>query len=147
MDTASEEATHISALVTDLLKSGTSWGNEHGEDTHLQPHDVLVITPYNAQVAVLRDALPSGVPVGTVYNFQGQEAPIAIYSLATSSREDAPRGIEFLYSKNRLNVAVSRARCISVVVCNPALFRVRCKTPRQMELANAFCRFAEVARD
>jgi AAA domain len=85
------------------------------------------------------------VPVGTVDKFQGQEAPIAIYSLATSSPEEAPRGMEFLYSKNRLNVAISRARCVSVVVGNPALFRVQCKTPRQMELANAFCRFWELA--
>jgi uncharacterized protein len=83
--------------------------------------------------------------VGTVDKFQGQEAPVAIYSLATSSPADAPRGMEFLYSKNRLNVAVSRARCLSIVVGSPALFRVRCKTPRQMDLANAFCRFLELA--
>lgn len=75
-----------------------------------------------------------------------QEAPIILYSMATSTPEDFPRGMEFLYSLNRLNVAVSRARCVAVVVANPALFQVQCKTPRQIELANAFCRYLEMAR-
>ena len=77
--------------------------------------------------------------------FQGQEAPLSIYSMATSSAEDAPRGIEFLYSLHRLNVATSRARCIAAVVGNPQLVRVRCRTPRQMRLANALARFVEMA--
>ena len=83
--------------------------------------------------------------MGTVDKFQGQEAPLSIYSMATSSGEDAPRGMEFLYSLNRLNVATSRARCIAVVVCSPQLIRVRCRTPRQMRLANAIARFVELA--
>jgi uncharacterized protein len=84
--------------------------------------------------------------VGTVDKFQGQEAPIVFYSLATSTPEDAPRGMEFLYSLNRLNVAVSRARCVAVILASLALFMVHCKAPRQMELANAFCRYLELAR-
>jgi uncharacterized protein len=88
-----------------------------------------------------------GVRAGTVDKFQGQEAPVSLYSMATSSPEDAPRGMEFLYSLNRLNVATSRARCLAVVVANPALIRVRARTPRQMQLANALCRFIELARD
>jgi predicted phage terminase large subunit-like protein len=87
-----------------------------------------------------------GVQVGTVDKFQGQEAPIAIYSTATSSRADAPRGMEFLYSLNRLNVATSRAKCMCVMVGSPDLFEVECRTPRQAQLANAFCRFLELAR-
>jgi len=79
-----------------------------------------------------------------VDKFQGQEAPVVIYSMTTSTPDDAPRGMEFLYSLNRLNVAISRARCVAVVVASPALFHVRCKTPRQMELANAFCRYLEM---
>ncbi|MDX2055227.1 MAG: TM0106 family RecB-like putative nuclease [Polyangiaceae bacterium] len=142
---SAEEAKHIGKLVTELLTSGATWTSKDGKDARLTPEDVLVITPYNAQVAELRKHLPHNVAVGTVDKFQGQEAPIAIYSLATSSPEDAPRGMEFLYSKNRLNVAISRARCVSVVVGNPSLFRVQCKTPRHMELANAFCRFFELA--
>ncbi len=140
-----EEALRIGALITKLLASGATWTNMDGETKRIAAKDVRIITPYNAQIALLRKHLPPEVEIGTVDKFQGQEAPIAIYSLATSSAKDAPRGMEFLYSKNRLNVAISRARCISVVVANPALFRVSCKTPRQMELANAFCRFLEAA--
>lgn len=99
-----------------------------------------------AQVSALAQRLPVGARVGTVDKFQGQEAPIVFYSMTTSTPEDAPRGMEFLYSLNRLNVATSRARCVSVVVANPALFQVQCKTPRQIELANAFCRYLEMAQ-
>jgi superfamily I DNA and/or RNA helicase len=83
---------------------------------------------------------------GTVDKFQGQEAPIAIYSTATSSHADAPRGMEFLYSLNRRNVATSRARCVSVLVSSPQLFEAHCRTPRQIQLANAFCRYLELAK-
>ena len=84
--------------------------------------------------------------VGTVDKFQGQEAPIAIYSMATSSHADAPRGMEFLYSANRFNVAISRAQCIAVLIAAPDVFEADCKTPRQMQLANGFCRFLEVSK-
>ena len=87
-----------------------------------------------------------GFRIGTVDKFQGQEAPISIYSMATSSLDDAPHGMEFLYSLNRLNVATSRARCLALVVASPELLRVRCRTPRQMRLANAIARLVEVAK-
>jgi len=77
---------------------------------------------------------------------QGQERPIVIYSLTTSSQAEAPRGMEFLYSLNRLNVATSRARCLCVLVASPGVFDIDCRTPRQMQLANAFCRYLELAR-
>ena len=83
--------------------------------------------------------------MGTVDKFQGQEAAIVLYSMATSRPEDAPRGLEFLYSLTRLNVATSRARCAAILVMSPRLFEPECKTPRQMKLANALCRFREVA--
>jgi uncharacterized protein len=83
--------------------------------------------------------------VGTVDKFQGQEAPVAIYSMTASSPEDAPRGLEFLYSLNRLNVATSRARCAVFIVASPSLFAPDCKTPRQIQLANALCRYRELA--
>jgi superfamily I DNA and/or RNA helicase len=108
--------------------------------------DVLVVTPYNAQVSALRDALPRRAHVGTVDKFQGQEAPIVFYSMATSTAADAPRGMEFLYSSRRLNVAISRARCLAVLVASPALFEMECKGPRQMMLANAYCRYLERAQ-
>jgi uncharacterized protein len=105
---------------------------------------VLVVTPYNAQVHAIRASLP-GVRVRMVDKFQGQERPISIYSMATSSADEAPRGMEFLYSLHRLNVAMSRAQCLAVVVTNPRLLLARCRTPRQMRLANALARLAEMA--
>jgi uncharacterized protein len=104
------------------------------------------VAPYNAQVSDLARALP-GARVGTVDRFQGQEAPVVICSMTTSSPEDAPHGMEFLYSLNRLNVATSRARCAAVLVASPRLFEPDCRTPRQMQLANAFCRYLELARE
>ena len=92
----------------------------------------------------LQERIP-GARVGTVDKFQGREAPIVIYSMTTSSHSDAPRGMEFLYSANRLNVATSCAKCICVVVASPRLFEAECRTPRQMQLANAFCRYLELA--
>ena len=77
--------------------------------------------------------------------FQGQEAPVVIYSMTTSTPEDAPHGMEFLYSLNRLNVATSRARCVCVLVGSPELLSPECRTPRQMQLANALCLYRELA--
>ncbi|MCX7121749.1 MAG: AAA domain-containing protein [Gammaproteobacteria bacterium] len=81
----------------------------------------------------------SSAKVGTVDKFQGQEAPIVLVSMVTSSAHDLPRNIEFLYSKNRLNVAVSRAQCLAVVFLNENLLDVPCKTVEQMKLINTFC--------
>ncbi len=108
--------------------------------------DILIVAPYNAQVGEIGRRLPAEARVGTVDKFQGQEAPVSIYSMTTSSPELAPRGMDFLYSRHRLNVATSRARCVTVVVASPALLRVQAKTPEQMRLANAFCRFVELAQ-
>ncbi len=79
--------------------------------------------------------------MGTVDRFQGQEAAVVIYSMATSLAEDVPRGMEFLYSRNRMNVAISRARCLAVLVCSPDLLRVACTTAAQIPLANALCSY------
>jgi uncharacterized protein len=105
----------------------------------------MVVAPYNAQVTALTERL-SGVRVGTVDKFQGQEAPVVIVSLTTSTPDDAPRGMDFLYSANRLNVATSRAKGLCILVGNPRLFEPDCRTPEQMRLANAFCRYRELAR-
>ena len=139
-----EEAAVVGRLIRELVESGATWTDSEGRRHPLKWTDVLVVAPYNAQVAAIARALPSA-RAGTVDKFQGQEAPVSIYSMATSSPEDAPRGIEFLYSLNRLNVATSRARCLAAVVASPALIRVRARTPRQMRLANALCRFLELA--
>lgn len=141
---SSEEVEVIARLIHELLTRGTTWTNKKGATVPLEIKDILVIAPYNAQVALLAKRLPKA-RIGTVDKFQGQQAPIVFYSMATSTPEDAPRGMEFLYSRNRLNVATSRAQCVTVLVANPALFDVQCKTPRQMELANSFCRYLEMA--
>jgi uncharacterized protein len=120
--------------------------DRHGVTRPVGWDDVLIVAPYNAQVGAIKRLLPPEARVGTVDKFQGQEAPISIYSLTTSSPELAPRGMDFLYSRNRLNVATSRARCVALVVGSPDLWRVRARNPVQMRLANAFCRFLELAR-
>jgi uncharacterized protein len=124
------------------MSTQPTWTDREGEDRALTEDDILIITPYNAQVLEIQKRLP-GYRVGTVDKFQGQEAPVAIYSMATSSYADAPRGMEFLYSANRFNVAVSRAKCLAILVASPRVFDAECKTPRQMQLANAFCRYLE----
>jgi predicted RecB family nuclease len=140
-----EEVERIGALVDDLLQTRATWCDKAGSVHPLRADDVLVVAPYNAQVSALTERVPAGTRVGTVDKFQGQEAPVVFYSMATSTPQDAPRGMEFLYSLNRLNVAVSRARCVAVLVANPKLFQVECRTPRQIELASAFCRYLEMA--
>ena len=113
----------------------------------VQPGAIKVVAPYNAQVDRLRAALPAAVEVGTVDKFQGQQARIVFYSMASSSSEDVPRGLDFLFSRNRLNVAVSRAQCLAYLVCSPRLLEVDCRTIDHMRLANALCRFVELASE
>jgi len=140
-----EEVEVIAKLIDELLSGAATWTNKKGETAPLELRHILIVAPYNAQVALLTQQLPKA-RIGTVDKFQGQQAPVVFYSMTTSTPEDAPRGMEFLYSANRLNVATSRAQCITVLVANPGLFDVQCKTPRQMELANAFCRYLEMAK-
>ncbi len=125
------------------------WTDRAGDERPLTGADILVLAPFNAHVNRLRGRLAGVDPtirIGSVDKFQGQEAPIAIYSTATSTHADAPRGMEFLYSLNRLNVATSRAKCASILVASPRVFDAECRTPRQIQLANAFCRYLELAR-
>jgi predicted RecB family nuclease len=140
-----EEANAVRDIVEELLASQATWNDAKGVEQSVTLNDILVIAPYNAQVAEIHERLPDA-RVGTVDKFQGQEAAIVIYSLTTSSFADEPRGMEFLYSLNRLNVATSRAKCLCVLVASPAVFEAECRTPRQMQLANAFCRYLEMAR-
>jgi len=139
-----EEAEAVKALVDRILADNTQWTSSAGVSTAITLDDILIIAPYNAQVFEIQQRLPCA-RVGTVDKFQGQEAPIAIYSMATSSHADAPRGMEFLYSANRFNVAISRARCMAILLASPKVFEAECRTPRQMQLANAFCRYLELS--
>jgi len=142
-----EEAAAVTELATSLVAGGTTWIDRNGNQQPITWDDVLIVAPYNAQVGALIRLLPPGARVGTVDKFQGQEAPVSIYSMTTSAPELAPRGLDFLYSRNRLNVATSRARCVAVVVASPDLLRVRARTPAHMRLVNALCRFVEMAED
>jgi len=142
---APEEARFIAKLIHDELSASATWVDRDGKERPVALSDFLIIAPYNAQVFEIQKLLP-GARVGTVDKFQGQEAPIAIYSMATSTQADAPRGMEFLYSLNRFNVATSRAKCVSILVSCPEIFNADCATPRQMQLANAFCRYLELAK-
>lgn len=141
-----EEADCIRDLVSEILAAKPKWIDRTGQQREVVLADILIIAPYNAQVFELRDRLP-GARIGTVDKFQGQEAPIVIYSMTTSSWADAPRGMEFLYSLNRFNVATSRAKCVCVLVASPSVFETQCRTPRQMQLTNAFARYLELATE
>ncbi|HVY28392.1 MAG TPA: TM0106 family RecB-like putative nuclease [Polyangiaceae bacterium] len=143
---ASEEVDTVQLLVDRCLEDGSLFRARDGSQRPLEPKDILVVAPYNAQVAALKRRLPRDVRVGTVDKFQGGEAPVLIYSMTSSSAEDAPRGLEFLYSRNRLNVAVSRAQALCFVVGSPELARAACKTPAQMRLVNALCSYLEAAQ-
>jgi uncharacterized protein len=138
-----EEAEALAALVPDLL--GRCWTNCEGVTAPLGPDDIVVVTPFNAHVATLRAVLPGGIRVGTVDKFQGKEAAIAIYSMASSSAADAPRGVGFLFDVHRLNVAVSRAKAMSILVGSPALLDAPVHTPEQLRAVNALCRYVEQA--
>ena len=135
-----------SSLLPVLCEAGVNWIDDKGQGRPLRLDDVLIVAPYNAQVSDLSNRLPPNARIGTVDKFQGQQAPVVIYSLTTSSPEDAPRGMEFLYSLNRLNVATSRAQAVVIVVGSPRLLEPECRSPRQMQLANALCRYAEMAQ-
>ena len=139
-----EEVETIEEIVAELTTGTVQWRDHTGLKRPLTRADLMVVAPYNAQVTALAAALPE-VRVGTVDKFQGQQAPVVIASLTTSSPDEAPRGMSFLYSANRLNVATSRAKGLCILVGNPKLFEPDCRTPEQMRLANAFCRYLEMA--
>jgi predicted RecB family nuclease len=141
---STEEIDRVAALVEILTRDGSTWTDLDGRQHALTRDDLLIVAPYNDQVNRLLQRLP-GVKVGTVDKFQGQQAAVVIYSMTTSTPEDAPRGMEFLYDPHRFNVATSRARCACIVVGSPPLLYPECQTPRQMELANVVCRYAEMS--
>lgn len=138
-----EEADAIAAEIERML--GGAYTDARGRTRPLRHGDFMVVAPYNAQVRCLRAALPEAVPVGTVDKFQGQESPVVFFSMASSSGDDVPRGLDFLFSRNRLNVAVSRARCLAILVASPRLLEIRCRSIEQMRLVSALCRLVELA--
>ena len=134
--TSREEADVIEALYRELL--GCSFRAKDGKLSPITRGDIMVIAPYNMQAQLLRRAIPSG-DIGTIDLFQGREAPVVLISMTTSSIEESPRGMEFLFSQQRMNVALSRAKALAIVVGSPMLFQARCAKPEQMKLVNFFC--------
>jgi uncharacterized protein len=143
-----EEAREVARLTAQLTRQ--VWHDKDGTERPVTASDILIVTPYNAQIRAVQNALTAsgqaGFKVGTVDKFQGREAPVVIYSMATSSADQAPRGMEFLYDLHRLNVATSRAQALAIIVASPDLIRVSCRTPQQMILANALCQAWETPR-
>jgi uncharacterized protein len=141
---AAEEAAAISAAITDLLKG--HWTDKDGTTRPMRQSDIIVVAPYNAQVNALRAALPDAIRVGTVDKFQGQEAPVCLVSMTASSAEETSRGTEFLFSLNRINVAVSRAKGLALVFGAPRLREAKCDTVEQMRLVNTLCALNRLVR-
>ncbi len=139
-----EEAATIAAACRDLL-TGATVTDDEGATRELLPEDILVVAPYNLAVRCIRERVLAGVRVGTVDRFQGQQAPVVFYAMTCSSGDDVPRGIDFLFDSHRLNVAVSRAECLAVLVHSPRLLDVDCPTLEAMELVDGVCRFVEMA--
>ncbi|MFV1943852.1 TM0106 family RecB-like putative nuclease [Pseudomonas luteola] len=141
---STEEAQAVQELYHHFL--GRSFQDRQGKSWQIGAENILVVAPYNLQVELLKRLLPLNARVGTVDRFQGQEAEIVIVSMATSNEDCLPRDIDFLYSRNRLNVAISRARSLTCIVASPDLAAIRCKTPQEMELVNTFCRLMKAGK-
>jgi predicted RecB family nuclease len=139
-----EEAEAIAARCRELL-AGATVTDSAGVSRDLETEDILVVAPYNLAVRCIRERLPDGVRVGTVDRFQGQQAPVVFYAMTCSAAEDAPRGIDFLLDDHRLNVAVSRAQCLAVLVHSPKLLDADCRTLHAMEMLDGVCSFVEFA--
>ena len=131
------EAERIKMLIESLREQ--SFVVSSGTMQPIKAENILVVAPYNAQVRLLKEVLPGDIAIGTVDKFQGQEAEVVIVSMATSGAEDMPRNMEFLFDRNRLNVAISRARTLAVIVASPGLLEINCSTPDQMALVNTLC--------
>lgn len=142
-----EEAEAVCETAKALLRGSVTIGAHAARP--IEPHDLIVVSPYNDQRKRIRKALEAAglgaIRVGTVDKFQGQEAAVVLYSMATSNEATLPRDLAFLFERNRLNVAISRAQCMSILVCSPELLGVRCSTPEQMALVNLLCTFVEGA--
>ena len=141
-----EEAAFVRDEIERLL--GTPYVDEHGErELRARRHRRRRAVQRAGALPARRRSRTSAIRIGTVDKFQGQEAPVVFYSMASSSGDDVPRGLDFLFSRNRLNVAISRAKCLAYLVASPRLLDANCRTVEQMRLANALCRFVERASD
>jgi uncharacterized protein len=134
-----EEVEVICRIVDELI--GRQLTDKEGKESHLVSlaDDILLVTPYNMQVRKLKAALPDGARVASVDKFQGQEAPIVIVSMCASPGEFGSRGMKFVLDKNRMNVAISRAQSLAIVVGDPRLAESSCGSVQEMSLLNLCC--------
>ena len=139
-----EEAEAIRDEISRLVDD--DWTDTNGVTRRLSKNDIMVVAPYNSHVRMLKSVLSPEVSIGTVDKFQGQEAPVVFFSMATSTGEDMPRDVGFLFSRNRLNVAISRARCLAYLVCSPALLDATPRTVDDLRLISTLCALVEEAR-
>ena len=137
MQHCEEEGQALKSVIQRLLKG--KWTDRHRETKPIEPEDIVVVAPFNTQVNMLQEVLPDEIRVGTVDKFQGQEAAVALVSMTSTSAEDTPRGMDFLLSRNRINVALSRGKALSLVFASPRLLASNCKTTKQIRLVNALC--------
>ncbi len=137
-----EEVEEIKKLVNELL--GRIFTNKKGEQKSIGWKDMLFLAPYNHQVNKLQKSLGENAKVGSVDKFQGQEAPIVFLSMCASDASESPRGINFLFDKHRLNVAISRTQCLAIVVANPTLSQITASSVEQLSLVNIFCRLMQI---
>ncbi|WP_347310013.1 TM0106 family RecB-like putative nuclease [Defluviimonas sp. SAOS-178_SWC] len=142
---ALEEVEAIQAAVEELLTG--AWTEKDGVTRPIRQSDIIVVAPYNAQVNALREALPEAIRVGTVDKFQGQEAPVCLVSMTASSAEETSRGMDFLFSLNRINVAVSRAKGLALVFGAPRLREAKCESVEQMRLVNTLCALRKLGEE
>jgi uncharacterized protein len=145
---SAEEAELIAAEIARLV--GSVWTDRNGDENHLTVDDFMVVAPFNDQVRVIRDRLNADpttrdVAVGTVDKFQGREAAVVFFSMTTSTGEDISRGADFLFSRNRLNVAISRARCLAYLVCTDELLNTRARNVEDMRLISTLNAVVEYA--
>jgi uncharacterized protein len=146
MQGSEEEADVIEQIVSELTRSSV-WDAESSRSRPLTMADILIVAPFNMQVRLLKKRLGTEAKVGSIDKFQGLEAHVVILSMCSSTLEDSPRGADFLLDPNRLNVAISRAKSLAVIVGNPGLIAARCRTIREMELANLFCWLVDYSRE
>ena len=140
-----EEGKLVKDFYNRLL--GSTFLDDKNTQKKMNEEDILVVAPYNVQVNYLKSILPKGAKVGTIDNFQGQEAPATIISMTTSDPESLPRNIDFFFSRNRLNVAVSRSQCLSIVIINKKIMQLACKKIEHIHLVNTFMKLLKYEKN
>ena len=136
-----EEGTLVKDFYNRLL--GSTFLDENDNKKIMNEEDILVVAPYNVQVNYLKSILPKGAKIGTIDKFQGQQAPATIISMTTSDPESLPRNVDFFFSRNRLNVAISRSQCLSIIIMNKKILEIACKKIKHIHLVNTFMKLLE----